>query len=620
MNLRLVLTSALLLAGLFPKSPAATLPKSADELYSLTNIWSIHLTFTADEWKSMEPKGGGGFGPFGGGRGGFRGGFGGRPDPIAMLTSAFMREGDADKDQKISKEEFAALGKKWFAAWDTAATDAVGVEQLRAGLTTTLMRGGFARVSRVQGAEGQRNGIGADFEFEYVHANLEFEGKLFTNVATRYKGNGTFFGSRNQEKKPMKLDLNKFAKGQKLAGVATLNLHNEVTDASWMNDVLSYRLYRDAGVPAPRTAYARVNVTVPSEYKNEYFGLYTLVENIDEAFVEKHLKIKNPAVFKPVTPSLFSDLGEDWKDYNQTYDPKVATKKAKDRVIETCKFISKATDADLAARLGDYIDLDEFARYMAVTVWLSDLDGILGPGQNYYMIFNPKTQKFSFVAWDQDHSFGQMRGSQEEREELSIHKPWMGQNAFLERVFKVEAFKKPYLAALQEFSATLFRPHRFAVQVDQIAPVIRPAIKDEGGGKVEDFDRVVAGQPSERPSGFGRFGGGAKPIKTFVIARNAAVIAQLQNKSQGAEMDRGGFPGGRGGGMRGGFGGPGMMFADRFMEALDTNRDGQLTADEVSKQFAKFFDNWNTDKTHALTEDQLRAGITRDLPPFGFPR
>src|SRR4051794_27190608 len=141
MNLRLVLTAALLIATLLPKSLSAALPNSADELYSLTNIWSIHLFFTADEWRNMEPKGGGG-GPFGGGRFGFRGGFGGRPDPVAMLAPAFMRDADADKDQKISKEEFAGLGRKWFAAWDGAGTGTLGIDQLRAGLTATLMRGG----------------------------------------------------------------------------------------------------------------------------------------------------------------------------------------------------------------------------------------------------------------------------------------------------------------------------------------------------------------------------------------------------------------------------------------------------------------------------------------------
>jgi len=86
---------------------------------------------------------------------------------------------------------------------------------------------------------------------------------------------------------------------------------------------------------------------------------------------------------------------------------------------------------------------------MALTAWLTDLDGILGPGQNFYLYLHPKTQKFSFVPWDQDQPFGQFpRGTQEERENLSIKKPWTGENRFVERVYKVESFQTAYRARL----------------------------------------------------------------------------------------------------------------------------------------------------------------------------
>ena len=88
-------------------------------------------------------------------------------------------------------------------------------------------------------------------DFEYVHADLEFEGKPFPDVAVRLKGNGTFLESRTSLKRSLKVDLNKHAKGQKIAGVTTLNLHSNVTDAGMMNEVLSYRLYREAGVRPP---------------------------------------------------------------------------------------------------------------------------------------------------------------------------------------------------------------------------------------------------------------------------------------------------------------------------------------------------------------------------------
>ncbi len=76
-----------------------------------------------------------------------------------------------------------------------------------------------------------------------------------------------------------------------------------------------------------------------------------------------------------------------------------------------------------------------------------------------YLHLHPKSQQFQFIPWDQDHSWGHFdRVSQQQRDQLSIHHPWQGENIFLERMFKVEAFKKLYLARLDEFCKTIFRP------------------------------------------------------------------------------------------------------------------------------------------------------------------
>ena len=478
----------------------------------------------------------------------------------------------------------------------------------------------------LQGSEGKRNGIASvlGIEFAYVHADLEIEGHRFKDVGVRYKGNGTFLESRGSLKRSLKVDLGKYIDHPRLGGARILNLHNCVTDASWMNEVLSYRLYRDAGIPAPRTAYARVYVTVPGKFDRQYFGLYSLVENVDKYFAERTFGTKRGAIFKPVTPALFADLGADWSQYKQTYDPKTAlSNKQMQRVMGLCRLVTDADDPQFAARLGDYLDLPEFARFMAIMVWLSDLDGILGPGQNLFLHLHPKSQLFTFIPWDQDHSFGQfpMRGSQEQRENLSIRKPWDGENRFLERVFKLEAFNRAYRSSLQELGGTLFIPARFSNQVNEIAGAIRPAVQEESEDKLARFNQVVAGE-SLAGGGFGPFGGlGAKPIKPFAAIRTRSVLEQLAGTSQGMVLGGMGFPGGGPGGPPRGPGGPdgfgpGMFLGSSFMEAMDPEKHSFVTRDEFTEGFVRWFESWNSDKSGALTEEQLRAGINKDLSPF----
>ena len=404
--------------------------------------------------------------------------------------------------------------------------------------------GGRGRGSFLQGPEGGRNGIAAAFGivYDYVRADLEFGTNRFKDVGVRYKGNGTFLSSRESLKRSLKIDLNQFVKGQKLAGMSQLNLHNSVRDPSGMNEAIAYRLFREGGVPAPRTAYAKVYVTVPGKHERRYFGLYNLVEDVGSAFAEEHFAVKKGAIFKPVTPDLFSDLGDDWKNYDQTYDPKSnLTEEQKRRVIEFSKFASTASAGEFAAKLEEYVDIDNFARYMAITAWLCDLDGILGPGQNYYLHLHPKTQKFLFIPWDQDQPFGQFpRGTQEQRENLNIQKPWTGQNRFLERVFQSESFKPGYQARLREFNNSIFQPERIQRQVDELALVVRAPIQEESPERLAEFEKAAAGQKLTIVMGPG-FQGGTEvtPIKPFVKARALSVADQLDGKSQGKRINPG---------------------------------------------------------------------------------
>lgn len=531
-----------------------------------------------------------------------------------MLAPVFMTQGDLNRDGRLSRDEFGRLAQKWFHAWDTNGAGKLEERQIRAGLDQIRNPAGGGIAGMLLGPEGGRNGIASAFgiRFEYVRADLEFEGRWLRNVGVRYKGNGTFLESRDTLKRSLKINLNAFVSGQGLGNVKMLNLQNNITDATEMNEVLAYRLYREAGVPAPRTAYARVFVTVPDRFERKYLGLYSISEAVDKQFARHNFGTGRGALFKPVTPSLFTDLGSDWSAYNQIYDPKGDLyDEQKQTVMKFSQLVTQADDAEFAARVGEFIDLPRFARFMAVMVYLSDLDGILGPGQNMFLYLHPKTQQFEFIPWDQDHSWGQFdRASQEQREQLSLQHPWQGANYFLERMFKLEAFQNLYLARLNEFSRTIFNPDRFARQVDELAETIRPAIQEESAAKLDRFDQLVAGLVWER-EGAPPFGGGrVKPIKPFTRARTESVLEQLSGKSNGLE------PGNSFSRATGGSG-LGRTFGPSLFRVLDENNDASVSRTEFISGFARLFQMWDTNNHGNLTFVPLRAGIAKDLVPSG---
>jgi hypothetical protein len=243
-----------------------------------------------------------------------------------------------------------------------------------------------------------------------------------------------------------------------------------------------------------------------------------------------------------------------------------------------------------------------------------------------------------------------MAGTQEERENLSLSEPWHGEVLFLERVFKVEGFKRLYLARMKEFNATLFGVERIHRQVDEIAAAIRSAVADESEEKLARFDRVVSGDGvspagfgggfgppggSGPPGGFGPLGGMqqvVKPIKGFVRARVASIEDQLAGRFAGSKVTRRGPPGfggpgstgssGPGGAERrgtpggpggpGGFG-PGTFLGPALLGALDGDGNGQVTRGEFSGRFVEWFDSWDKEQTGFLSEEQVREGLDAAL-------
>lgn len=81
----------------------------------------------------------------------------------------------------------------------------------------------------------------------------------------------------------------------------------------------------------------------------------------------------------------------------------------------------------------------------------------------------------------------------------------------------------------------------------------------------------------------------------------------------------GGEPGGPGGGR--GNRGSGRFMAPGLFDATDSDKNGTLTKDEFTQSFAKWFTEWDKDKSGNLDANHLREGLNAALPrpQFGGP-
>lgn len=387
---------------------------------------------------------------------------------------------------------------------------------------------------RKQPEDTHRNTFGV--AFPRVKGEITFEGQTYKDVGVRYKGNYTFMATARSLKKSIKVDLNRHVEGQKLDGLTMLNFNCGVSDPARTREVLSYAVFRDAGVPAPRAATAELTLTVPGKYDKEYVGVYTVVEEVNKGFLKRHFKDGTGMLLKPEgLQGGLTHQGTNWKTYEARYRPKgPPTDEQKQRLIDFTKLISSGSDEEFAREIGSYLDVEAFLRFIAANALLANLDSYLGFGHNYYLYLVPKTKRFVFIPWDLDLSLATWpaAGMPEQQVELSIHHPHAGRNSLIDRLFAIEAHKARYLAILKELTSTHFTRKHLLARLEEIEKVLKEPLAKEA--------QAVAARQERRGGGFGPgFGGGSfgqtMPTRKFIERRTESVAAQLAGKTKGFE-------------------------------------------------------------------------------------
>lgn len=409
-------------------------------------------------------------------------------------------------------------------------------------------------------------------------ATLIVDGRPLS-VSTRFKGNGTFMMSGAMVKKPFKITLDKRIKDQNIQGITTINLGNNVMDATGIREALAYTVFSKLGVPCSRTTFASVTIDVPGVVENRSVGLYSIPEQVDAHFFARHFTKPVTLILKPENAAGLPRF-DSWKTYEKTYDAKgKPTEEDKQHFMEFVSFVHSSTDAEFASKLSGYIDVDNFARFIAGTVATSSLDSILLTGHNYYIIRNPDTGRFQFLPWDLDLAFGAFPMSGVNGLRLSVLKPYGDREILLRRFLSVPAALILYKNACKEAASILksLEPLRFQLE-KIVAPTVAkndlsslpgmikndmfampqpgpsPAsissnersvfvLKD---GKLHQFaaDGLIPvakvalaaqGIPPDGPGNLQAIFGGMSQLKTFIQQRPEIILNQLSGTVQGEQ-------------------------------------------------------------------------------------
>lgn len=155
---------------------------------------------------------------------------------------------------------------------------------------------------------------------EYTAANITVNGVTYNNIAIRPKGNSSLSQlvmDDTTERYSFKVKFDEYVDGQTLDGLSKLVLNNNMSDATYMREYLSYKLLDSLGVPTPACSYANITVN------GEEWGLYLAVEPVEEEFIERNYDSTDGNLYKPESDSVAvgGNKDKDSTNTNPDFDP-----------------------------------------------------------------------------------------------------------------------------------------------------------------------------------------------------------------------------------------------------------------------------------------------------------
>ena len=189
---------------------------------------------------------------------------------------------------------------------------------------------GLAPTERLKKINGEQRELHRS-RFPWAEGSLTINGQHLNGTGARYKGNASFNLMRGSLKRNMKIKLDWTNKDQNYNSIETLNLNAGGLDPSKLRDAFSYWLFREAGVPAPRTAFAEMTLTIPGQYEKEHLGIYTIVEQVNKSFLKDRFGSKKGLLMKPEGIASVEYHGDDWRFYAPLYRPVSPTGRQKRR-------------------------------------------------------------------------------------------------------------------------------------------------------------------------------------------------------------------------------------------------------------------------------------------------
>ncbi len=264
------------------------------------------------------------------------------------------------------------------------------------------------------GVGGQQGGglLETDENPIFVPAEVFYNGKEWYRVGVRFKGNSSLQSSWQNGilKLSFKLDFDEFEDeypqidNQRFYGFKKLSLKNNFDDLSMLREKVAGDVFRNAGLAASHTAF--YTVYVDHGDGPQYFGVYTMVEEVDDTVLDTQFSDDDGNLYKPDGDAASFASG--------TYDEDEFVKKNNEDEADFSDVSSLYSILHDDLRTSDpstwrtnleaIFDADVYLKYLAANTVIQNWDTYGLMTHNYFLYNNPDNDKLTWIPWDNNEA------------------------------------------------------------------------------------------------------------------------------------------------------------------------------------------------------------------------
>jgi spore coat protein CotH len=280
----------------------------------------------------------------------------------------------------------------------------------------------------------------------YHKCKVTWDGITLSECGFREKGNASNTLTNFGKKKPFKISFDAFV-NQELDGLEKMNLNNFTNDPSLLHDVICFKLFRDAGIPASRTSFTNLTIN------GEYIGVYVIIENVDKNFLKDHFGSANNDgnLYKTDRGASVPLNWQGWESGGyKDQGLKLTTNESNADWSKLIAFIDRLNNDhsdDFRQYLENNFDVHTYLKILAIEKCVRSWDSYWGGGNNFYMYEHPDG-KIRWIPWDMNETFQDIKiisGLTDLLDGYLVPTNKYDQRPLLKRIFEIEDYKKEYL-------------------------------------------------------------------------------------------------------------------------------------------------------------------------------